>query len=103
MAAVPRIAIDDEELSTEDAEHISRMHSEFAARRAAHEAQKLKELQQLDKGESDANLSADRSGKFAKLRHRDSFFVTDVQQQRSVDGTDFKQHIMTKSLISPKT
>ena len=41
-------------------------------------------------------LCPDSSGKFASLRHRDSFFVVNTEAQREADGTDYKPAFSVK-------
>jgi hypothetical protein len=87
MATV-ELKIDDEPVNESLREEIDRAQAQHEAEREHIDEKKLKELQQHDKGGNTNLLAADRSGTFARLVHRNSFFVTDTSKQAFEQGQD---------------
>lgn len=71
------LKIDGVSVGDEERVHIANEQAEHDREKAARDAVKLEELQQRDRGNSERLLSADKSGLFAQLVHRDSFFIAD--------------------------
>ena len=80
------LKIDGEAVDEEGREQIAAEQAEYEDRRAEVDESKLHELEGKDKGEDKAHLAADSTGAFARLRHKNSFFVSDAKKAAAAEN-----------------
>ncbi len=90
QAASPQLGIelriDGQPLDDENREIIASQQAQYEEHRAEIEEQNLAKLEGNDKGADKGHLAADATGGFARLRHRNSFFVADVKKAAEAEG-----------------